>query len=198
MAKAARSMTLEGSTTSGAAIVAGSVEPLMLTCCDRCKIARFCTTEDCFEHEYKIGHKRSCCRPPMLSTDPDDDELQFCVRAFRDSPYAVPPVLTGIMAALQAKQQRKCDKNNATPQPCAQEDYKVKCETTTPQDDDGDDNEWDDMDDDDANNDDGSWETLNSDEDNMEEDGTMTLSPTELIYKYFKQRTYDHNPRSAM
>ena len=165
--------------------------------------------DDCFEREYKIGHKRSCCRPPMLTTDPDYDELQFCVQVFGDSSYAVLPVLTGIMAALQAKQQRKCDdnvvdggghsKDNAPPS--AQEDHKVKCGATTPQDDD--DNEWDDIDDDNNNDnnigsdDDGSWETLNSDEDNIE-DGTMTLSPTDLIYKYFKQKTYDHNPRSAM
>ena len=69
-------------------------------------------------------------------------------------------------------------------------------------DDDGDDNEWEDMeeDHDNANNgDDDSWETVDSDDNhNNNEDGKVAPSPTSLIYKFFKQNTYGQAPRGML
>ena len=73
----------------------------------------YCVDKECRESDYKIGHKKSCGRPPMLSTAPDKDEVQFCVDIFKDNPASVPSVLTWLRSAIATLSDAEQDEQNA-------------------------------------------------------------------------------------
>ena len=186
--KASRIITGDNKVATSSAPAASS--GALLKYCERCKFAPFCANKDCYENEFKLGHKRICCRPPFLSTPPDDEELQFCVDLFQNSTESIPPVLTRIVVAIEQAANHQRDGNQPDRSPVPMEEGAA----TRMQDDGDDDNntDWEDMEEDpDNNDDDGSWETVDSN-DNHNEDGKVAPSPTSLIYKYFKQNTYDH------
>ena len=184
----------DNAVASGTAASSGA----LLKYCERCKFALFCANKDCYENEFKLGHKRICCRPPFLSTPPDDAELQFCLEIFKSSMESVPPVLARMVAAIQQTANDQKDDNQPDRPPVLKEEGAA----APMDDDDGDDNEWEDMeeDHDNANNgDDDSWETVDSDDNhNNNEDGKVAPSPTSLIYKFFKQNTYGQAPRGML
>jgi len=117
-----------------------SVETPSLKYCEKCHFSTFCAKKECYENEFKLGHKRSCCRPPFLATAPDDDEIKFCVEIFKDAPNSIPSTLTEISTAVE---------NEGKPS-----------QDEAMQEEDG----WDDIEEDD----DGSWETMDSDEEEAE------------------------------
>jgi len=135
--------------------------------CKRCHVALYCLNKECRDNEFKIGHKKCCCRPPLLSTVPDQAEIQFCVEIFQDDPDSVPSLLTSLSSAIANRRDVEPDLPDAN----------------------GADALEDEEDDDD---DEGSWETVDSDED-AEAEGEASRPPkTLIIYKYFKEKAYDH------
>jgi MYND finger len=133
--------------------------------CPHCHVAVYCSKE-CRDKDYKLGHKKKCNRPPLLSRAPDSEELELCSAILESCDAPLPAFLTS---------------NNKEPIPkpfvANHPDIDAKVE-----------NDCDGMVEDD-DDDDGSWETLES-EDDRDGQNEAELSKTARIHKYFKEKVY--------
>jgi MYND finger len=143
-----------------------SAAPATLEYCPRCRVAMYCS-KDCRDNDYKLGHKKSCCRPPMQSTVPVKEELQLCVEILNDGTTPLPTFLTSRnTAAADLVRQALIVPGNDNGNPGSNLG---------------------DSDDDDE----GSWETVDSGDEEMEEADVSRITTTARIYKYFKETSYD-------
>jgi hypothetical protein len=130
--------------------------------CPHCRVAMYCSKE-CRDKDFKVGHKKKCCRPPFSSTAPDKEELQLCVEILKDSVTPLPPFLTSRSTA----------------------GVDIVGQVFAAPDGDTVDDEMGDVDDD------GSWETVESGDEETKEAEGPTIPKTARIYKFFKDRAYN-------
>jgi hypothetical protein len=128
-------------------------------------VAIYCSKE-CREKDYKMGHKKKCNRPPLLSRAPDKEELELCFAILENGDAPLPAFLTS------------CNKDpiprtSVASQPDSDTKVDSDCDDMVEEDDD----------------DDGSWETLESEDDN-DSQNEAELSKTARIHKYFKEKAY--------
>ena len=134
--------------------------------CPRCHVAMYCSKE-CREKDFKAGHKRKCCRPPMLSAAADYEEAQLCVEIFKNGDTPLPSFLGSRCNKLAMNAGLAADSSVTGAEASESSEEEA------------------------ADDDDGSWESIESDdEETIEEEEARSVQTTE-IYKYFKKHTYD-------
>lgn len=145
--------------------------------CPHCRVAMYCSKE-CRDKDYKVGHKKMCCRPPLQSTVPDKVELQLCVDILKDDATSLPKFLTSRNTESVDIVRQAFAAPGSTDEHNSGGDMAVDSMAD------------DDLMDDDAggdDDDDGSWETVESGDEGTKEAEGSTISKTARIYKYFKE-----------